>query len=156
MIADKYDIIKAFIETDPECIYYHDNLFDNIWIIDTGLLSGSDYDRLFEIRDRYESDQVVSNDEFAFVEDLIHNYHYQWNIIPETFEFAIPEVNTDIAANLKLEKSNSLIISDDSVAFGLEELPALSKSKVADVFDTRFKMIVNEHLITIKFNLWAI
>lgn len=49
-------------------------------------------------------------------------------------------ITLDVAANLKLEKSNSLIISDDSVAFGLEELPVLSKSKVADVFDTRFKM----------------
>ena len=43
-------------------------------------------------------------------------------------------------ALLKNEQNNTLILSDETVGFGLFDLPKLSKFKTEDVFDTRFKM----------------
>lgn len=71
--------------------------------------------------------------------------------LTQKFEFPLTDVsnivealnfilNEELILELKEEKSNSLLLSDDQVAFGLEELPVLSKSKLGDIFDTRFKM----------------
>ena len=49
-------------------------------------------------------------------------------------------INADIIDKFQDDRSNSVVLGDDLVAFGIEQLPVLSKSKVADIFDTRFKM----------------
>ena len=60
---------------------------------------------------------------------------------PINLEKAFIEIlDNEIVSKLKEEKSNSLVISDNLVAFGVENLPLLSKSKLRDVFETRFKI----------------
>ena len=49
-------------------------------------------------------------------------------------------LTTEEAKELKNEKSNSLLLSDNVIGFGLFELPNLAKNKTKDVFETRFRM----------------
>lgn len=49
-------------------------------------------------------------------------------------------IDPEIVTMAKGEKTNSLLLGDNIIATGLEELPPLSKSKVKDAFITRFKM----------------
>ena len=49
-------------------------------------------------------------------------------------------IKSEIGAKLTAEKSNSLLTTDEIVGFGTFEFPPLSKWKVKDVFNTRFKI----------------
>lgn len=54
---------------------------------------------------------------------------------------AIQELLTkEEAKELKKDKVNSLLLSDNVVGFGLFELPNLAKNKTKDVFETRFRL----------------
>ncbi len=65
---------------------------------------------------------------------------YQLNTY-KTKAKAIQELLTkEEAKELKNDKVNSLLLSDNVIGFGLFELPNLAKNKTKDVFETRFRL----------------
>lgn len=62
-------------------------------------------------------------------------------IVSNNAEKALTDIlDNEVISALKSEKSNSLILGDDLVSFNIEELPIVSKGKLNDIFETRFKM----------------
>ena len=49
-------------------------------------------------------------------------------------------LDNELILKFKMDKINSLIFGDDLVSFNMEEIPIVSKSKLDDIFETRFKM----------------
>ena len=58
----------------------------------------------------------------------------------QNIEKAFTDLLKDDESNILKNESNSLIIGDENIGFGLVELPPLSRFKVKDVFNTRIKM----------------
>ena len=78
--------------------------------------------------------------------DFVRVFDFDYSLLPLDNKIrAIHEMLADeIVKELSVDKANTLLISDDLVFSDIMEFPPLSKGKVEDIFNTRFKLLFTQ------------
>ena len=103
LIESQYQIVKSFIENDPEHIYRNNaimyRLVDNCLQWDA--LDADENDRVYEIKDRFMSNNLVEEREFQYLRDLVEAHHYEYSDYDryKNVEYSVPEYSGELVIN---------------------------------------------------------